>query len=319
MCWSWEVSLTFALIQWICIAYLIYRNKLLDKWCAAMQSFIATQETLQFCLWAWGIDNTTSKYSCSTSNTVFSYLLMFVVMGITVFYPFVWMYKSFDYNKKTTRTKVATIFLIFSFIHYIVYISVTITHHANGDDIFCTYVSERGHQKWAFLSVDDRHKIFAYASTLLYIGLSIEGCLLFRPAFIFIPFSIYSFISAIIAIVTTLPLSGEWGSLWCWANSFNCVFYILNYPFINYMIKNNYLNKKNHSDVYKGIFFGTFDLLEKGKEKPITETEMTNEININKFQELKKTETEIKIDNEIDNEINNENLLNTKYKIDDNW
>ena len=82
MCWSWPVSLTFSLFQWICIAYMLHRNAIIDRWMSLYQAIIATQEFAQFLLWAFvfGAGNRIETVDeCSTLNQALSYILLIVV------------------------------------------------------------------------------------------------------------------------------------------------------------------------------------------------------------------------------------------------
>ena len=80
MCWSWEVSLAFSLLQWAIIGYMFQRNVLLDRVHIAFSCIIATQETIQFLLWAFVLpDESNTADQCSSLNIVLSYLLLIIV------------------------------------------------------------------------------------------------------------------------------------------------------------------------------------------------------------------------------------------------
>ena len=91
------MSLTFSLLQGVCIAYLFHRNVYPDRSMALYQSAIAIQEFVQFLLWAFvfndedhpllsqeNTDLRTDEFLhspglCSWLNRALTYVLMIVV------------------------------------------------------------------------------------------------------------------------------------------------------------------------------------------------------------------------------------------------
>ena len=106
MCWSWEVSLAFSLLQITCIAYIVRRNALLDRWLALYQLPIATQEFVQFLLWAFVFndddlinkdyrpDDFIGSDLCTSLNRVLTYVLFFVVNRIPIIMCIIYVYVS---------------------------------------------------------------------------------------------------------------------------------------------------------------------------------------------------------------------------------
>eukprot|EP01084_Bolivina_argentea_P207654 354251_1 len=219
MCWSWEVSLVFALLQWIIIAYLLYRNKFWDRLCAILQSFIAIQETFQFLLWAFAIDENTTATTCSAFNTFCSYGLLFDVTSVLTGYGVVCAYASSYIDKSSSqswRFKGLVTYTFIAIIFELIYIIAAFYYDVHRDDIHCTYVGENGHQVWAYMDIKDLHAAIATARKLMWIFLIVAVCFV-RPCWPFLPCALYGALTLVISNVA-VQFSQEWASLWCWAN-----------------------------------------------------------------------------------------------------
>ena len=159
MCWSWPVSLSFSLFQWAIILYMLHRNKYMDRWLALMQIPVATQEFIQFLLWAFAIDHNTTKESCSTLNQYLSYNITVIVMSIPPLWAFIYVYKSSDFVGfksifgKTKccdnyRQKVSFLFFIAESLSFVALVIVVVIYDVFIGDTFCSYKGRNGHQEW---------------------------------------------------------------------------------------------------------------------------------------------------------------------------
>jgi hypothetical protein len=72
MCWSWQVSLGFAIAHWLGIHYLLRRNELNDKGYAMLLIPLAFQESMQFFGWLLIGGEDATGYSCGFLNKVSS-------------------------------------------------------------------------------------------------------------------------------------------------------------------------------------------------------------------------------------------------------
>ena len=236
MCWSWEVSLIFATIQWIIIGYLIYRNQFLDRYLAACQFFIAAQETLQFFLWVFAIDDETTSTSCSGFNTFISYCLLFLVTSILPCYGLIAALISRKIDGGTKRFYAIIGYTISAFIFATIFEILAIYYDFGRDDMHCSYKGHNGHQIWAYMDIKDLEPSIPIIRTIMWIILVIVLILFVRPNWPISPTAVYAALSLIIAR-SAVQQSAEWASLWCWANFVESIWYLFTYHIAKYIVE----------------------------------------------------------------------------------
>ena len=236
MCWNWYVSLTFATIQWIIIGYLLRRNQFLDRYLAFLQVFIAAQETFQFLLWVFAIDEKTTANSCSTFNTFISYILLFLVTSILPIYGLIGAMISRKIDKGTYRFYVIMSYTFLAFCFSIFYEIAAVLYDFIGEDIHCSYIGENGHQAWAYMDIVGLHPPIAIFRTLMWLLLVLVMILFIRPNWPITPIGVYAAISLLISR-DVVQQSAEWASLWCWAQFVESLWYLSTYQIAKYMIE----------------------------------------------------------------------------------
>eukprot|EP01084_Bolivina_argentea_P160110 278832_1 len=308
MCWSWPVSLCFSLFQWIIIAYIVYRNRFMDRWLAVMQIPIATQEFLQFLLWAFAIDDDTTASKCSTLNQYLSYNLLIIVMIVPVIWTFTYVYKSADFvsfrsvfsmNWANWRQKISFIMFIVQCPLYILHITVSIVHDIHYGDSHCSYKGENGHQEWALMgpNIEGVHWGYINLIQITYTAITIYPIFTYRPLWILLFTFIYGLVSAIVTILVTNPTgtlltfsskipsnTGEWGSLWCWANFVQIIWFCLVSPIIPKVLE-KYNDTELQGSCANILFGGTSQLFKNKQVSDKTvqylETEMQQNVILN--------------------------------------
>lgn len=275
MCWSWPISLTFSLFQWICIAYMLYRNAMIDRWMSLYQSIIATQEFAQFLLWAFvfGAGNRIETVDqCSILNQALSYILLIVVEAMPWILCLIFIRASVPSLMTVTdgKGRVRRYMLIggmsLSMLEYVVQIAATIYYHSAGVSAMCSYVGEGGYMAWGYMVGEGRHSIFGIATMPMYL-LPIALSLLFRPLWIIAPIAVYGFVSAAFLNVY-FNRSGEWAPMWCWAN-FASTLWFLAVPRIARRVDKSL---EDSGSKWKWLFYGTQEYINKRSD---CEMEMT--------------------------------------------
>eukprot|EP01084_Bolivina_argentea_P233245 392895_1 len=148
MCWSWEVSLTFAVIDILGLLYSLYRNQYLDRYFVLILSPIAIQELCQFFLWKFGITSNTKAFECNNVNLLCSFIISVVIFLIPVFISFT-SYRTIS----TTHTHFKQVNIFWKYllwiyvIGYICYFIYLILSYLDGY-IYCIIVGRSGHQAW---------------------------------------------------------------------------------------------------------------------------------------------------------------------------
>eukprot|EP01083_Nonionella_stella_P016870 47110_1 len=293
MCWNWQVSLCFSLLQWVAIVYLFRRNKFMDRWLSAMQIPIATQEFLQFLLWAYAIDDTTTKYQCSALNQYLSYNILIVIMFITPLWSFVALYKSADFisfqsicrhaNCSNWRQKIVFSLLIvhcFLFVGYIIAVAIDDGYL---NDSKCTFVSANGHQEWAIMAVNVHNSWwFVNLIGMTYISVTFIPLFTYRPLWLFLFTLGYGLLSSIISVLATsydgtlltltslrLADSGEWGSVWCWANSVSIMWVIAHAWLVPKLLEKYPIEEPMQGRCERILFYGTNALFREKESKDV--------------------------------------------------
>lgn len=252
MCWSWEVSLSFSLFEFLCIWLLYRRNKFLDRNLATLQIPVAVQEFIQFVIWSVAVDdNNNNDGTCSALNKSLTYIQLFVIMSIPVYYSYFYVFKTYKNEIESSkhlkqvsiRLKSLKIHMIVQIIFYAVYCLTSIfddvlNNNSSNENstrmMHCTYVTKSGHLLWLWLDYNVVfEKIVSYLSVFFYL-LSAMFSVLFRPMWIALPPCIYSVISALLFRIYS---GREWGSLWCWACAVLVLWYIVAVYVAEWLVK----------------------------------------------------------------------------------
>lgn len=142
MCWSWQVSLSFSMFEFIIIGYLLNRNKYIDLYWVLFITPIALQEFLQFITWSWGIDENSSKYSCNEINFFVSRITLIITHPLPVLCNFM-MYKTLWKGTKKWIKKLWKFSLIYHIAMCILLICAELI-----DNNACIFVGKYGHLDW---------------------------------------------------------------------------------------------------------------------------------------------------------------------------
>ena len=207
MCWSWQVSLIFSVMDLLCILYLYHRNWFNDRWICYVGISIFMQEFSQFFLWFFVLNEDNATYesltSCSSSNQMLSGLTFLFVRLIPVTH-------SYNVYKFTLNNK---LFFWSVFIFAIIWFMITICKVYIYEKLIlliplCSIIWSDGHIYW-------KHPWNGMITKRLYnLPALISFFTLYKPKWVVLIPWIPSMILFLIFKISN-PYTAH--SIWCWS------------------------------------------------------------------------------------------------------
>eukprot|EP01083_Nonionella_stella_P219406 785984_1 len=236
MCWSWEVSLTFSMLEFVAIAYLAYRNKYIDKYWIMFLTPIAIQEFMQFVTWKWGIDENTTVDHCNQVNFISSRITLIFVNAIPFLFNMlivktIWRGMS-NYIKILWKISLA-----FSAGACIIMMVAELL-----DDKHCIYVGIHGHLDWEEVIKNGLYEIIPSDKWLISVQLFIIlywsvpqalSLFLYRPQWIIF---IQMLVSIIVFFSLFIVMGSESFSVYCWVASYFSFCALIYVPIAPYLL-----------------------------------------------------------------------------------
>eukprot|EP01084_Bolivina_argentea_P233244 392893_1 len=256
MCWSWEVSLTFAVIDILGLLYSLYRNQYLDRYFVLILSPIAIQELCQFFLWKFGITSNTKAFECNNVNLLCNFIISAVIVLIPVFISFT-SYRTIS----TTHTHFKQVNIFWKYllwIYVILYICYFISIIFLYLDGYCIIVGRFGHQVWL-------HDLGIWGEIIIniyYLSPFFFVLVLYVPRWVvFIP----TFLLLTIFITLRIAIGTEAYSVWCWSGIVAISWAVLHVPIAKWLVVSEYISTTSIS--YKHLVqFKVIDNIEANME-----------------------------------------------------
>lgn len=246
MCWSWQVSLGFAIVQFIELGYLFLRNEYIDRYWVLLLSPIMIQEFCQFVVWKYGITEDTTIHQCNNVN----YICSRIIVAFTLSLPVLTSYFVLEtINHVTIKRWIEIYWKCLLFIGTMLYLILVIFEMT--DENFCIFVGSNGHLDWEETIRSDlpnyiSQELYIFVTVTNYLLPIISSIFLFEPRWItFIPMTYISVTFAILYIM----LGSESYSVWCWSGSFLLLWALLYLPFGSWLLskyKEKYVNETDN-------------------------------------------------------------------------
>eukprot|EP01084_Bolivina_argentea_P136078 239694_1 len=239
MCWSWEVSLGFAVVLLIQLAYLFYRNQYIDRYWVFLLHPIAVQEICQFVVWKYGITDETTIHECNDINRICSRIIVAFTLGL----PPLITYTVLETSYFKTKQWIEIYWKCLLVIGTILYLILTIFELTDQD--FCIFVGPNGHLDWYETIRSDlpnyiSNEFYIVVVVLNFMIPMVSAIFLYQPQWImFIPMAYISLIFLILYIV----LGSESYSVWCWSGSFLLLWALLYVPIAQWLL--SYYSEKD--------------------------------------------------------------------------
>eukprot|EP01084_Bolivina_argentea_P016587 31025_1 len=245
MCWSWEVSLAFALFEFIAFGYIFYRNQYIDRYYVLYLWPIALQEFFQFIVWRWGIDDNTTIHSCNNVNFVGSR----IIVSVTFTIPFLFVIAVIKTIHTETKKWISLFWKPLLVVEICLLLLLLITELI--DDEFCIFIGTHGHLDWI---ESIRSDLPDYITTvgwsitiaIYYVIPLASGAFLYQPQWImFFPMLYIVLMFGFLRVF----LGTECYSVWCWTGFVLVIWCLLYISFTNYLLAKytiNYIEKSNN-------------------------------------------------------------------------
>eukprot|EP01083_Nonionella_stella_P018891 52542_1 len=238
MCWSWEVSFSFFLIDFIGLLYIFYRNEYIDRYWVLIISPIAVQEFCQFVLWKFGIDSDTTANHCNTVNKTYHLIILLSINLLPLFIAIV-SYRTTSALNNVTKLIQNMFWEFLIFFEIVAYAGCIYMNVYGTPALECIFAGVNGHQVWWD---DEYNPAFEIVVMTVYLLPSIFSCVLYQPLWVsFVP----NFYGISSLFVFRFMIGLEAYSVWCWAATF-WVLWAFCYVYIaKAMVKYKLINVKS--------------------------------------------------------------------------